>query len=154
MSFLTSASKFPRWCYSFPLLYPLHLSVKKGAYELNTAVFYTIKTTPTPHINTHTAPGGRTNKAVPSPINLTFSSVPEPASKLSYLGERGEPRENARASAKPRGAEERSFPDPRFRVSSRASTFHAWSPKWRACSQAICSSSKSSEIWKGEKVKE
>ena len=75
-------------------------------------VFYTINTTPTTHINIHTAPGGGTNKAVPSPINLTFSSVPEPASKLSYLGERGEPRENARTSAKPRRAEERSFPHP------------------------------------------
>ena len=35
-----------------------------------------------------------------------------PVSKLSYLGERSEPREKSRASG------------PRFRVSSRASTFH------------------------------
>ena len=71
--------------------------------------------------------------------------------KLSYLGERSEPRENARASGE-RGA-------PRFRVSSRASTFHdirkmdslrehpvisarkyvcgLQATKWRAFSQAI-----------------
>ena len=59
-------------------------------------------------------------------------------SKLSYLGERSKPRENARASGKPargRGKSLLSLPRPRFRVSSRASTFHDI-PKWRAGSQA------------------
>ena len=112
MSFLTSASKFPRWCYSFPLFVsPTPLCKERRLWAEYSGLLH-YQDYPHPHINTHTAPGGRTNKAVPSPINLTFSCVPEPASKLSYLGERGEPRENARASAKPRGAEERSFPDP------------------------------------------
>ena len=106
-------------------------------------VFYSIKTPPPPPKKIPPAPGGGggTNKAVTSPINLTFSSVPEPASKLSYLGERGEPRENARASAKPRRAEERSFPHPSLsRLLSSgvplARLRFTIFPKWRACSEA------------------
>ena len=52
-----------------------------------------------------------------------------PLAKFSYLGERSEPRENARASGEA----------PRSRVSSRvplARILFTISPKWRACSQA------------------
>ena len=153
MSFLTLASKFPKWCFSFPLFIsstPLCKERRLWA-EYSGLLHYKYHPHP-PHKHTHRTRGGGTNKAVPSPINLTFSSVPEPASKLSYLGERGEPRENARASAKPRRAEERSFPHPPLSRllsrASRASTFHDISQMESLLggSQAICSSSQSPEI--------
>ena len=100
MSFLTSASKFPRWCYSFPLF--VSSTPLRKERRLWAEYSGLLQDHPHPHVNTHTTPGGRTNKAIPSPINLTFSSVPEPASKPSYLGERSKPRERARSREGPR----------------------------------------------------
>ena len=92
-------------------------------------VFYTIKITPNPHVNTHTTPGGTKNKAIPSPINLTSSSVPRAARERARAWNREGPR---KVSPRPLLS----------RLLSRlppARLLFMISPKWSACSQVICS---------------
>ena len=94
--------------------------------------------------------GLRLQPFLPAPRLLErFASVPsgeERASKLSYLGERSKPCENARAIERSREGPKKSFPaPPRFRVSSHmplARPLFMISPKLRACSQATRSEEK------------
>ena len=95
--------------------------------------------------------GLRIQPFLPAPRRLDrFASVPsgeERAGKLSYLGERSKPCENARASEAARGQRDPFSAPPRFHVSSRmplARPLLMISPKWRACSKDTRSEEKPS----------